>query len=69
MEAETVIKILKENGLSQSMKGNLLTIILVIGEILELDEDKIKIYKKEKLDNQIRYMTKQQEQEKNIKEN
>ena len=69
MEAETVIKILKENGLSQSMKGNLLTIILVVGGILELDEDKMKIYKKEKLENQIKYMTKQQEQEKNIKEN
>jgi hypothetical protein len=69
MEVETVIKILNENGLSQSMRGNLLTIILVIGGILELDEDKMKIYKKEKLDNQIRYMTRQQEQEKNIKEN
>lgn len=69
MEPQTVIKILNENGLSQSMRGNLLTIILVIGGILEFDEDKMKIYKKEKLDNQIKYMTKQQEQEKNIKEN
>jgi len=67
-EPQEVIKNLKENGLSQSMKGNLLTVILVLGGLMEIDEDKMKIYKKEKVQNQVKYFTKQQEQEKDIKE-
>lgn len=65
---EEVIKNLKENGLSQSMKGNLLTVILVLGGLMEIDEDKMKIYKKEKVQIQVKYFTKQQEQQKDIKE-
>lgn len=68
MEPQTVIKILNENGLSQSMKGNLLTVILVLTEIMGLDENEINLYKKEKVKNQVKYITKQQEQKKNIKE-
>jgi len=68
MEVPIVIKILDENALSQSMKGNLLTVILVLADILEFDKDKIDLYKKEKVKNQVKYMTKQQEQKKNIKE-
>jgi len=68
-KAEKVIKNLRENGLSQSMIGNLLTVILVLGGILDIDKDKIDFYKKEKLKNQVKYITRQQDQEKNVKEN
>jgi len=67
-EPQKVVENLIENGLSQSMIGNLLTLILVLGNILELEKDKIDFYKKQKVQNQIKYMTKQQEQEKNEKE-
>ena len=69
MGAEQVIKILNENDLSQSMKTNILTIILVLGSIMKLDEEKLKIYKEEKVKYQVKYFTKQQEQKKDIKEN
>ena len=68
IDPNEVMKNLKENGLSQSMMGNLLTLILVLGDLYNIEKDKIDFYKKEKIKNQVKYITKQKEQTKSEKE-
>lgn len=66
--AEEELKLLEESGISKSMKNNLLTIILVIGEIMKVNKNDMDKYKEVKKNGQISYMKESAKQQKNEKE-